>query len=310
MLSTLILSAGLGTRLDPITRLVAKPAAPLGDRTLIEHVLAWLHRQQVRDVVVNLHHLPATIAAVLGDGVHLDQRIRYSWEQPALGSAGGPRRALPLLDSDPFLIINGDTLCDIDLAPMLAAHRASGADVTMTVVPNPARDHYNGLLIDAADAVTGFIARGHTVPSWHFVGIQIVNRRVFQGLDDGVPAETVAGIYRERVSASPGSVRVWRVSTPFLDIGTPRDYLAAALRRPNGGVGRADVAASARVTRSIVWPGATIDERAVLADCIVTNVHVPGGLEARDAVLIPASYVRPTDRAIVHEDVAVFPIEN
>ena len=77
MLPTIVLTAGLGTRLDPITRLVAKPAVPVGGRTLIEHVLEWLRGQQVFDVVLNLHHRPETITAALGDGSHLGMRARY-----------------------------------------------------------------------------------------------------------------------------------------------------------------------------------------------------------------------------------------
>src|SRR5689334_2906607 len=120
--SALVLAAGLGTRLDPLTRLVAKAAVPIGRLSLLEHALDFLRRQGVTDVVVNLHYKPATITRLLGDGSHLGMRVRYSWEQPVLGSAGGPRRALPLLDSDPFLIVNGDTLVDIDLSAMLASH--------------------------------------------------------------------------------------------------------------------------------------------------------------------------------------------
>lgn len=307
--SALILAAGLGTRLDPITRLVAKPAAPLGTQTLVEHVLAWLRRQAVSDVVLNLHHRPDTITGVLGDGAHLGMTIRYSWEHPVLGSAGGPRHALPLLNSDPFLIVNGDTLCDFDLAPMLEAHRGSGADVTMAVIANPAPHHYNGILVDRDDAVTGFIPKGHTVPSWHFVGVQITQQSVFAGLHDGVAAETVAGIYRERIASAPGRVRVWRVTSDFLDIGTPRDYLAAALRQDQIQWSRAGVAASARIARSAVWPEATVGDYAVIEDCIVAgNVRIPDGFQARGAILLPATCVLQTDAVRVDGEVAIFPL--
>ena len=160
-LPALVLTAGRGTRLDPLTRLVAKPAVPLGDRTLIEHVLAWVRAQGVTDVVLNLHHLPRTIAAIVGDGTHLGVGARYSWEQP-------------LLASDRFLIVNGDTLCTFDVAPMVRAHIESGADVTMAVVPNPDPSHYNGLTIDADRVVTGFVPRGQADGGWHFIGIQVV----------------------------------------------------------------------------------------------------------------------------------------
>jgi NDP-sugar pyrophosphorylase family protein len=310
VISALLLAAGLGSRLDPLTRLVAKPAVPLGDRTLAEHVLAWLGRQQIRNVVVNLHHLPSTVTGVLGDGDHLGLSVRYSWEPVVLGSAGGPRRALPLLDSDPFLIVNGDTLCDFDLAPMLDAHRVSGADVTMAVVPNPDPGHYNGILADDAQVVRGFIPRGHTEPSWHFVGVQIVRKHVFAGLDEGVPAETVAGIYRDLVQAAPGRVRVWPVTTTFLDIGTPRDYLAAALQQPQVLPAGMVVPGSSSLTRCAVWPGVDIDDQVRLEDCIVAGpLRVPRGLEASAAILVPASVVRPGDRARVQDAVAIYPLD-
>jgi NDP-sugar pyrophosphorylase family protein len=310
MLSTLVLAAGLGTRLDPLTRLVAKPAVPVGDRTLIEHVLGWLADQGVQDVVVNLHHLPASITSVLGDGRHLQLSVRYSWEHPVLGSAGGPRRALPLLASDPFLIVNGDTLSDIDLAAMLAAHRASGADVTMAVVPHRAPDHYNGILADDDGVVTDFVPKGHTVPSWHFVGVQIAQRRVFEGLDDGVPMESVAGIYRDLLASAPGRLRVWPTDVPFLDIGTPRDYLAAVLRQVAPISSRAEIAASARLTRCAVWPEVTIERHVTLEDCIVAGpVTVPSGLEASTAILIPASLARPDDRVRIQDGVALYPMD-
>jgi mannose-1-phosphate guanylyltransferase len=310
VIAALLLAAGLGTRLDPLTRLVAKPAVPLGRRTLAEHVLAWLRDQGVRDVVVNLHHLPSSLTGVLGDGAHLGLSIRYSWEQTVLGSAGGPRRALALLDSDPFLIVNGDTLCDVAIAPMLDAHHASGADVTMAVVPNAAPGHYNGILADDDQVVRGFIPRGHTVPSWHFVGVQIVSKRTFAGLEDGVPVETVAGIYRDLVQAEPGRVRTWPVTTAFLDIGTPRDYLAAALRQPAALPEGVTVPESSRLTRCAVWPGVVIEDHVRLEDCIVAGpLHVPCGLETGAAILVPASVARPDDRMRVQGDLAIYPLD-
>ncbi len=310
MIATLLLAAGLGTRLDPLTRLVAKAAVPLGTGTLAEHVLAWLHRQGVRDVVVNLHHLPATLTSVLGDGTHLGLSVRYSWERQVLGSAGGPRRALPLLDSDPILIVNGDTLCDVELAPMLDAHATTGADVTMAVVPNPAPGHYNGILVDEQGVVTGFIPRGHTVPSWHFVGVQVVRKHVFAALEDGVPAETVSGLYRGMVATSPGRVRTWPVSPAFIDVGTPRDYLTAVLRQPDGLAADVVVPPSSTLTRCAVWPGAIIEEHVRLEDCIVAGgVRVPCGLEATAAILVPASVARPTDRMRSQDALAIYPLD-
>jgi NDP-sugar pyrophosphorylase family protein len=215
--------------------------------------------------------------------------VRYSWEQPLLGSAGGPRRAVPLLRSDEFLIVNGDTLCDFDIRPMLAAHRQSGADVTMAVLPNPNPNHYNGLVVDENGIVTGFAPRGHAAGTWHFIGVQIVRSSAFAGLADGVPSETVAGFYRDVVRDTPGRIRAWQAATAFLDVGTPRDYLQAT------------------GSRVLVWPDARVDPAADLDDCIVAGpVHVPAGFRGRSAVLIPSQLVRAQDRAAVRDGIAVF----
>jgi NDP-sugar pyrophosphorylase family protein len=312
----LVLTAGLGTRLDPLTRLIAKPAVPLAGRTLVERVLDWLRAQGVTDVVLNLHHRPETITGAIGDGAHLGMRVRYSWEQPVLGSAGGPRRALPLLDADPFLIVNGDTLSDVALSRMQAAFDAVPTDVLMAVVPNPAPDHYNGIVLDDERRVTGFVPKGPAARgTWHFIGVQIVRASVFAGLPDGVPTETVAGIYRDIVTASPGRIRGWPVETDFLDVGTPADYLDAAIRLAGGDPATlldpgAAIDATARVERTIVWRGARIGANAHLIDCIVAgDVTIPAGFRAERSLLLPAHYWRTGDAGRVVENLTVHPID-
>ena len=306
----LVLTAGLGTRLDPLTRLVAKPAVPLGDRSLIEHVLAWLHREGVRDVVLNLHHRPASITGIVGDGAHLGLSVRYSWEHPILGSAGGPRRALALLEADTFLIVNGDTLCDFPLAPMLDAHFRSGADVTLAAIPHPRPRHYNGIAADAEGRVIGFVPRGPEAEgTWHMVGVQVVSATVFAALPDGEPAETVAGIYRTMVTERPGRIRVFPVSTSFVDVGAPADYLHAAMTWAGTAV-TGDVHASAHVRASIVWPEARVEADAELSEVIVAGpVTVPRGARLQSSVVVPAAVLRPGDRGTLQGEMAIFPLD-
>jgi NDP-sugar pyrophosphorylase family protein len=185
-LSALVLTAGLGTRLEPLTYVRAKAAVPVNGDTLARRVIRWLSSFGIRDFVLNLHHLPATIAASVGDGSDLGARVRYSWENPVLGSAGGPRHALPLLtDSEfasrqasaagrqarnsqepaasrqpPFLIVNGDTLTDLDVAAMLVSHTQTGAAVTMALIPNPRPDKYGGVTVSDDGWVNGFSRAG------------------------------------------------------------------------------------------------------------------------------------------------------
>jgi NDP-sugar pyrophosphorylase family protein len=307
----LVLTAGIGSRLDPITRLLAKPAVPLAGRRLIERVLVGLAAQGLHDFVLNLHHKPETITSVVGDGAHLGVRVRYSWEMPLLGSAGGPRRALPLIADDEFAIVNGDTLCEVDLGALLAAHRARGADVTLAVIPNPAPDRYNGLAIDERGRVIGVVPRGTAAnDNVHFVGVQVARSDVFAPLNDGVPAESVHGLYQGLLGRADGGLYAHRVRTPFVDVGTPEDYLAAATSLAGGNAieAGARVAASASVRGCIVWTGASIGDHASLDDCIVTDVSVPPGFRAERSILAPARLAREGDPPISSAGIMLFPI--
>jgi mannose-1-phosphate guanylyltransferase len=290
-LPTIVLTAGLGTRLDPITRFVAKAAVPMAGRTLVERVLEWLKREGIEDVVLNLHHRPESITAIVGDGGELGLRVRYSWERLLLGSAGGPRQALTLWPTltGPCLIVNGDTLTDLALAPLIDAHRASGARATLAVIRNPRPDHYNGIRANVDRTVTEFVAKGHSDPTWHFVGVQVVDADVFDRIAIGEPAETVSGLYRDMVRESPGSIMVWPVDAPFLDVGTPGDYLAAVLSLAGTSVvieRDSIVDPSATLQRCVVWQNARVGAHARLTDCVVlSGAEVAPGTTATGEVL-------------------------
>src|SRR5262249_38436716 len=136
----LVLTAGLGTRLQPLTFARAKAAVPVDGEPLARRAIPWLVSQGLRDLVLNLHHKPEASPAAVGDGADLGARVRYSWESPVLGSAGGPRHALPLLGGETFVLVNGDTLTNVDLPSMIERHRESGARVSMALIPNPRPD--------------------------------------------------------------------------------------------------------------------------------------------------------------------------
>src|SRR3954470_16918315 len=137
MTPALVLAAGFGTRLRPLTDVCAKPAIPVAGEPIVRRIVRWLASHEVRDLVVNLHYLPHTIASVLGDGSDLSVRVRYSWEQPRiLGRPGGPRQALDIIAAETFVIVNGDTLTDLNLQQLADTHAASGALVTLGLMPN------------------------------------------------------------------------------------------------------------------------------------------------------------------------------
>ena len=224
----LVLAAGLGTRLRPLTLTRAKPAMPIGGEPLVRRILRWLANEHVDDVVVNLHYLPQTITAVVGDGSDLGVRVRYSWEQPLiLGSAGGPRRALPIIGAPSFFLVNGDTLTDLPLAPLARDHESSGALVTIALIPNLEPDRYGGARLDEHGRIIEFAARGASaVGSYHVIGVQAAAAEAFAGLKDGEPANSVRGLYEQLIAAQPGSVRGYVCHAAFWDIGTPEDYAA------------------------------------------------------------------------------------
>ncbi|HEY3885865.1 MAG TPA: NDP-sugar synthase, partial [Vicinamibacterales bacterium] len=286
----LVLTAGLGTRLRPLTRARAKAAALVDGEALVRRVVRWLVAQGVADLVLNLHHKPESISAAVGDGSDLGARVRYSWESPILGSAGGPRRALPLLldraTEETFALVNGDTLTTVDLAAMSAQHRSSGALVTMALIPNPRPDKYGGVLLDENGAVTAFTRRGSSARSFHFIGPQIVEAAAFADLPDGVPSESVLEIYPRLMAARRGSVMGFVSDAGFQDIGTPGDLLetslafAAADGRPDRPRWGADVCVSpkARVARSVLWDDVVVEDGASLSECVISDgVRIPAG---------------------------------
>ena len=220
----LLLTAGVGSRLHPLTLVRAKPAVPLAGVPLITRILRACAAAGLSRVVLNLHHRPETIARVAGDGGDLGLTLRYSWEQPVLGSAGGPRHALPLLDGDPYLLLNGDTLATVDLRALWAHHHAHDALVTMALIPNPEPARFGGVLVDADGWITGFCRRGDPRPNYHFFSAQVVARSVFAGLPDGVPAESVLSVYPRIIAETPRRLRAFICDAPFIEVGTPADY--------------------------------------------------------------------------------------
>ena len=156
---------------------------PVAGTPLIVRILQWLRAAGVRRVVLNLHHRPETITRVVGDGSAWDVRVRYSWEPEILGSAGGPRRALPLLDAERFLIVNGDTLTDCNLHALAERHTASQALVTMALVTGDVA-RYGGAVVNEDGYVSGFVRAQQAAGSdgesvLHFIGVQAAEAAAF-----------------------------------------------------------------------------------------------------------------------------------
>jgi NDP-sugar pyrophosphorylase family protein len=337
MVPALVLTAGLATRLRPLSFVRAKAALPVAGTPLIHRILRSLSSAGVRDVVLNLHHLPHTLTRLLGDGTGLEMSIRYSWEVPVLGSAGGPKRAIQLLASPAafarsatasraeaerrrgsrtpspesrvpspgtFLILNGDTLTDINLRAVIDDHQRSGALVTMAVVPNTEPQRYGGVVVAADGSVTGFVRRGSTQPSSHFVGVQVAEPEAFASVPPDVPYETVGALYPALLSQRPGAIRAYQTTGEFMDIGTPSDYLDTSLtlatREGIDMAAGAAISRTARVERSILWDDVVVEDGAMLRECVVTDgVRVPADTSWHGVTIRNASgELAPSERRI------------
>ncbi len=146
----MVLAAGLGTRLRPLTYEITKPMVPVLDRPVMEHIVELLARHGFSEVIANLHYFPDSIREYFGE------RISYRFEEELLGTAGGVRACADFFGEEPFLVISGDALTDIDLTAFAARHRESGGVATLAVKQVPDTREYGVVLHDRDGRITGF----------------------------------------------------------------------------------------------------------------------------------------------------------
>lgn len=149
--------------------------------------------------------------------------------------------------------------------------------------------------------ITGFVPRGTPGPSWHFIGLQAAESRAFSRLSPDEPSESVSWLYVRLMQERPGSVRAFRTSATFFDIGTPADYLRTSLTLATA-EGHADrligkacrVAPTARLTRTVLWDEVTVGDDAELIDCVVGDgARIPPGTRLRGCAVVPAGVRAP-----------------
>lgn len=219
-MKAMILAAGRGERMRPLTDTCPKPLLAAGGAPLIVHHLRRLAAAGFGEVVINHAHLGAQIEAALGDGRAFGLRIAYSPEATALETAGGIRQALPLLGEAPFAVINGDVFCALDLATLrapAATLRADGDLAHLVLVANPAHHPGGDFALDAGRA------REAADDRLTFSGLGVYHPAMFVDLPPGTPAP-LGPLLRHAMAADRVSAR--RFDGLWMDIGTP-ERLAA-----------------------------------------------------------------------------------
>jgi mannose-1-phosphate guanylyltransferase len=184
----MVLAAGLGTRLRPLTDDRPKALVEVGGRPLITWNLELLARFGITDVVINLHYHGDALRRALGDGSSLGLRLHYSPEDPLLDTGGGVKQAEALLTGDDFVVMNSDTIVDLDLDKLVARHRATGAAATLVLRRDPEQARYGEIEIDRADRIRRFLGTPATVDTaltpYMFAGVHVMTAEVFRFMPD------------------------------------------------------------------------------------------------------------------------------
>jgi len=224
----MILAAGLGTRLRPITDGLPKPLVPVAGRPNIERIIEHLKRHGITEIVINLHHLAGTLRRALSDGSALGVSIEYSLEEgEILGTGGGIRRAAPMLGRETFVVVNGDVLFTPDIGRALAVHRERGALATLVVREDPRSEELGPVGLDDAGRVRRLVSAGTAAlgPRTHmFTGVHVIEPALLAHLPE--KGCIVRGTYMPMVEAG-GPIQAVPDRGYFCDLGTPSSLLEA-----------------------------------------------------------------------------------
>jgi mannose-1-phosphate guanylyltransferase/mannose-1-phosphate guanylyltransferase/phosphomannomutase len=193
-MKAMVLAAGLGTRLRPLTYEVPKPMVPVLDRPVMAHILGLLERQGFDEVVANLHWFPDTIRNYFGD------RVEYLYEEELLGTAGGVRNARDFFGGDPIVVVSGDALTDVDLRALVERHREAGGIATLTVKRVPDTREFGVVIHDADGRVQGFQEKPEPEEALSDLGncgIYCFDAEVFDYFPDEPFADWAADVFPE-----------------------------------------------------------------------------------------------------------------
>lgn len=302
----MILAAGYGTRLFPLTIDRTKPAIPLLGKPLVGYVAEYLAKFGIKDVIVNLHHQPESVKRALGDGSDFGVRIHYTLEQPKiLGTAGALDNAREHLEDDTFLIVNGKIVTDIDITAAIDAHKESGALATMVLKKNSAREAFSEVHVEGSK-ITGFgdfpDPSGTGDAPLMFTGIHILEPRVFDYIPRGVYSDIVPTFYDPAIKKGE-LIGAHITDARWFELSTMPRYLEISLKLLNGNsermiVGRnPKIAHDARLGDSVLWDNVTIEDGATVERSIIgDDVVVRRGEVMRDVAVVRKEIIESLEK--------------
>jgi NDP-sugar pyrophosphorylase family protein len=234
-MKAMVLAAGQGTRLHPLTEHTPKALVRVAGRPMIEYSLLLLKRYGIRDIIINLHHLGDQIESYLGDGKQWGLQITYSKEPELLDTGGGLLKAKPFLQGGTFIVINTDVLIDLSVRDLLAFHEKNRAVATLVLRRDPLADQYGSMEIDGDGRIRRFlqtrIATELSVPTTElmFTGVQVLEPRVFDymGPDDALRKFSTTKDTYPRMLMHQEKLFGFRFSGFWQDVGTENRIKAA-----------------------------------------------------------------------------------
>ena len=228
----MILAAGFGTRLRPLTDTIPKPLLPVGGTPLIVWNLCLLRYHGFKDVIINVHYLGHLIAKELGDGTRWGVRITYSREPIILGTGGGIKEAEWFFDGEPFLVLNGDTLVDLNLTELIERHDERIGMATMVIREDPHVEKWGVIETTEDDRVVSINGQGWpqgkrkiSLLRRMFAGIHVMHPRLLRHCPPGRPSSIIDAYVAELSQGT--SVYGYRTSGYWSDVGTPECYMQA-----------------------------------------------------------------------------------
>ena len=295
----MIVAAGLGTRLRPLTHLRAKPALPVRGLPLVAYTLALLRHHGVREAVVNTHHLPETLEDAARAHCPPGMALRFSRETELLDTGGGIRRVAAFLrESDPCLIVGGDMLVDVDLTALVAEHRARGDAVTLLLRDDPRSAQFGSVGVDANGLLRRIGSRldlGGETRAGVYPWVNVVSPRALDALPEREIFSHFEGWLWPLVKAGARDVRGSFLPCRWTPVGTPEEYLAANLAPQRFAWLDADARARALGVRfqdeCVLGAGASLGAGARLRRVVVwEGERVPADLRVQDGVFAGGAF--------------------
>jgi NDP-sugar pyrophosphorylase family protein len=302
-MKAMILAAGFGTRLWPLTIGRTKPALPFLNRPLVAHTIDYLRRYGIDDLIINLHHEPDSLLEQIGDGSQYGVKIDYSLEEPEiLGTSGALDRVRDRLERGTFVVINGKIITDIDLSAAIETHRKQGALATLVLRPNPKREHFSEVEVTADGRIVKFAGFPTQTPHpssliphpspLMFTGIHILEPGIFDYIPRGVSSDSVRDVYPKAL-ADGRIIAAHTAEGSWYELSTLERYLTISLeflRREGRDVSideGCEIEAGATVEDSILWKRVHVERGARLTECIAgDDVVIPSGAHFRRAAIV------------------------